>query len=321
MDIRILDGWNKLLTKEFNEASEYMWLYKTIKKINDTKIDSMKDSTKYEADMKKYEQKITDYNNLITKLNNYTNYDKNKFNIEDMRKKYNDKITKYNTKIKECDVKIKEINDYNDNIINNKNKLNNMKDNFEKLHNRAKEYFEGSPYYMKNKAKCYLYELLNYVIQLVIGNNIKSYLMKILYHNVSKEKESEIMNIFTSFKIFNNNSLTEHIMTQSVDMIKSSIGLFADEVEEENYERKTITSIIETTIDTFIEQRNSSDINIFTIDSSIVKILKESKSILSEYFESFVGKYINNLVSVYENNMRFVINHYRLYNMYIKSLE
>jgi len=155
----------------------------------------------------------------------------------------------------------------------------------------------------------------------VIGNNIKSYLMKILYHNVSKEKEPEIMNIFTSFKIFNNNSLTEHIMAQSMDMIKSSIGLFADEVEEENYERKTITSIIETTIDTFIEQRNSSDSDIFTIDSSIVKILKESKSILSEYFESFVGKYINNLVSVYENNMRFVINHYRLYNMYIKSLE
>lgn len=231
-------------------------------------------------------------------------------------------IKNYKNKKDKCNKKITDIN----NIINtNKENIDKLKNNIEKfknLYEHAKNYFEGSPYYKKNKAKAYLYELLNYVIQLVIGNNISLYIKNIITnnYNVSNNKVEAIDNIFKSYKILNDYSLTKYIMAQSKDMIKSNIGLFADEVDEENYEIKTVSSIIETTINTFIEQRNSDENDILYIDNDIITILNESKGILSEYFESFVSKYINNLVSVYENNMKFVINHYRLYNMYLKSI-
>ena len=183
-------------------------------------------------------------------------------------------------------------------------------------------YFEDSPFYLQNKAKCFLYELLNYVVQLVIGNNMKTYLLRILYHNRSKEDKKNIENIFDSYKVFDKYSLIEHLQAQSMDMIKSSIDLFENETEKENYEKKSISNIIEDAIDTFIlERNNDTEYEFFIIDGKIVKSLEKSKKILGEYFESFIPQYIKNLVAVYENNMKFVINHYRLLDMYIKSID
>ena len=85
--------------------------------------------------------------------------------------------------------------------------------------------------------------------------------------------------------------------------------------------KKSISNIIEDAIDTFISERNNDKNEYFIIDGNIVESLEKSKKILGEYFESFIPQYIKNLVAVYENNMKFVINHYRLLDMYIRSME
>ena len=69
---------------------------------------------------------------------------------------------------------------------------------------------------------------------------MKTYLLRILYHNRSKKDTTDIENIFNSYKVFDKYSLIEHLQQQSMDMIKSSIDLFENETEKENYEKINI---------------------------------------------------------------------------------
>jgi hypothetical protein len=327
-DITDLDNKIKTLNKEILELQKKVYHYNILHKRAEKIHNTITDNYILPEDM----LRAVEYDN-VNKNIKFMKAKSEKEKVKIMRDEYKDKLDKYteelDNKKKELDkLEIdKEIKETTIDVI--KNKLNEIKDKFKKLHNRGRMYFEDSPFYLQNKAKCFLYELLNYVVQLVIGNNMKTYLLRILYHNRSKEDTKNIENIFDSYKVFDKYSLIEHLQAQSMDMIKSSIDLFENETEKENYEKKSISNIIEDAIDTFISERGKikddekkySVEDYFKIDGNIVESLEKSKKILGEYFESFIPQYIKNLVAVYENNMKFVINHYRLLDMYIKSIE
>lgn len=321
IDITDLDNKIKTLNKEILELNKKVYHYNILHKRAEKIHNTITDNYILPEDM----LRAVEYDN-VNKNIKFMKAKSEKEKVKIMRDEYKDKLDKYT---KELNKKNRELNDKNKEKKKkeyykkySKAELNKIKDKFEKLHNRGRMYFEDSPFYLQNKAKCFLYELLNYVVQLVIGNNMKTYLLRILYHNRSKEDTKDIENIFDSYKVFDKYSLIEHLQAQSMDMIKSSIDLFENETEKENYEKKSISNIIEDAIDTFIlERNNDTKYGFFIIDGNIVKSLEKSKKILGEYFESFIPQYIKNLVAVYENNMKFVINHYRLLDMYIKSID
>ena len=362
-DITDLDNKIKTLNKEILELQKKVYHYNILHKRAEKIHNTITDNYILPEDM----LRAVEYDN-VNKNIKFMKAKSEKEKVKIMRDEYKDKLAKYNEELDNKKDKLNKLKSQKTikigiNKINEK-KLNEIKDKFEKLHNRGRMYFEDSPFYLQNKAKCFLYELLNYVVQLVIGNNMKTYLLRILYHNRSKEDTKDIENIFDSYKVFDKYSLIEHLQAQSMDMIKSSIDLFENETEKENYEKKSISNIIEDAIDTFILERGiikadkvvlreaeaaeaeaaeaeeaeaaeaeaAADEKVesaeakdkkedfFGIDENIVKLLEKSKKILGEYFESFIPQYIKNLVAVYENNMKFVINHYRLLDMYIKSI-